>query len=96
MRPHEALKNRTTAEIAEIKFPYRNWQDIVAKKQLITPRQTSATSAIRISEFPRYTNSGFRTVPKRSKRLKRQNDKFKGYQYHYRELGKYHVPTTLE
>jgi putative transposase len=53
LRPHEALNGKTPAEVAGIKFPYRNWQDIVAGQRLITPKQISATSTIVIPELPR-------------------------------------------
>lgn len=75
IRPHEALKNKTPAEIAGIKFPHRHWQDIVAKKQPVTPRQVSATSATRIPEIPRYTYSGFRIAQRKPKRAKRRQAK---------------------
>jgi hypothetical protein len=31
LRAHEALKGKTPAEKAGIKFPYRNWLDVVDK-----------------------------------------------------------------
>lgn len=34
-RPHEALKNKTPAEVAGIKFPFRNWKDIVRDPKLV-------------------------------------------------------------
>jgi len=53
LRPHEALKGKTPAEIAGVKFPYRNWQDIVAKREVITPAKTSVTSTLVIPKLPR-------------------------------------------
>ena len=29
LRPHESLNNRTPAEVAGIKLPYRNWIDVI-------------------------------------------------------------------
>ena len=72
IRPHEALGDKTPAEVAGIRFPYRNWQDIVAKRQPVTPRQISATSAIRIPEMPRYTNYGFKIAQRKPKRVRNQ------------------------
>lgn len=51
LRPHEALKGKTPAEVAGVKYPYRNWQEIVAKREVITPAKVSATSTIIIPEL---------------------------------------------
>lgn len=51
LRPHEALKGKTPAEAAGVKYPYRNWQEIVAKREVITPAKVSATSTIIIPEL---------------------------------------------
>ncbi|MFC1966351.1 IS6 family transposase [Chloroflexota bacterium] len=53
LRPHESLEDETPAKVAGISIPYRNWQDIVSNRRIITPSQTSATSAVRIPELPR-------------------------------------------
>lgn len=44
IRPHESLDDKTPAEVAGVNYPYRNWQDIVAKRRIITAKQTTATS----------------------------------------------------
>ena len=67
LRPHESLDGKTPAQMAGVKYPYRNWQDIVAKQRLITPKQTSATSTIFIPELPRKHKP-----VRRVRRLKRQ------------------------
>lgn len=51
LRPHEALKGKTPAEVAGIKYPYRNWQEVVAKREVITPAKVSATSTMIIPEL---------------------------------------------
>ena len=51
LRPHEALKGKTPAEAAGVNYPYRNWQEIVAKREVITPAKVSATSTIIIPEL---------------------------------------------
>lgn len=51
LRPHEALKGKTPAEMAGVKYPYRNWQEIVAKREVITPAKVSATSTFIIPEL---------------------------------------------
>jgi len=73
IRPHDTL-SKTPAEAAGVKFPYRNWQEIVSKGQPITPRQTSSTGSIRIpdiSDLPSHTKAGFRIVRRKPKRAKR-------------------------
>ena len=51
LRPHEALKGKTPAEVAGVKYPYRNWQEVVAKREVITPAKVSVTSTIIIPEL---------------------------------------------
>ena len=51
VRPHEALQDKTPAQIAGVKYPYRNWQDIVAKRKIVTPSQTSATSTVYLPDI---------------------------------------------
>src|SRR4030042_669204 len=51
LRPHEALQGKTPAEVAGVKYPYRNWQEVVAKREVITPAKVSATSTIVIPEL---------------------------------------------
>lgn len=67
LRPHESLNGKTPAQVAGVRFPYRNWQDIVAKRRIVTPKQTSATSTITITELPTYPHSAkrsFKITPK--------------------------------
>jgi len=72
LRPHEALKGKTPAEVAGLNYPYRNWQEIVAKREVITPAKVSATSTIIIPEFPRPERV---MVRKRLGKLRRQREK---------------------
>lgn len=51
LRPHEALKGKTPAEAAGVEYPYRSWQEIVAKREVTTPAKVSATSTIIIPEL---------------------------------------------
>lgn len=50
MRKHETL-GKTPAEASGIKFPYKNWQEVVSDKKSVTPSQTSVTSRVIIPEF---------------------------------------------
>ena len=52
LRPHESLSGRTPAQFAGVKYPYRNWQDIVAGKQIETASLANATSYADIPELP--------------------------------------------
>ncbi len=52
LRPHESLENKTPAQEAGVKYPYRNWQDIVAGKRIETASQANATSMTTIPELP--------------------------------------------
>jgi len=51
LRPHESLEGKTPAEVAGVKYPYRNWQEVVAKREVITPAKVSTTSTIIIPEL---------------------------------------------
>jgi putative transposase len=73
-RPHESLGGKTPAEMAGIKFPYRNWKDIVTKDSVVasehSPKPIDPTIFERFERGePSYTPSGFRLVPSRARRL---------------------------
>jgi len=73
LRPHEALNNKTPAQVAGVRFPYRNWKDIVAERKTITPKQISATSTLVIPELakpPKRTLVKKRIVKRRRHREK--------------------------
>ncbi|MFC2060300.1 IS6 family transposase [Chloroflexota bacterium] len=79
LRPHESLRGSTPAKVAGVKYPYRNWQDIVAGGQVGTISQANATSYMPVPELPegvKYTILRKRIIkrPKRKKRAgKREN-----------------------
>lgn len=52
LRPHESLKGKTPAQVSGVKYPYRNWQDIVVGRHIKTISQANAVSATRIPELP--------------------------------------------
>ena len=56
LRPHESLRGRTPAQVAGVKYPYRNWQDIVAGRKIDTVSQANATSMTQIPELPEGIN----------------------------------------
>jgi putative transposase len=68
LRPHEALNGKTPAQVAGVIYPYRNWQDIVARRKPITLKQTSATSTINIPTLPRKRKPIRRTKRSRKQR----------------------------
>jgi len=45
-RPHESLNDKTPAEVAGIKFPFKNWLDVVKSQ---SPVQQKANEPIRVS-----------------------------------------------
>jgi len=51
-RPHEALKDKTPAEKAEIKFPYRNWLDIVKRPAQAKPKLRLVDVLDDVDPFP--------------------------------------------
>jgi len=73
LRPHEALQGKTPAQVAGVKYPYKNWQDIVAKREAITPAKVSATSTLIIPELPK--RHKHIVVRKRLSKLRRCRDK---------------------
>ena len=57
-RPHTALKDRTPASVAGIRFPFRNWKDVVEQPYEITARIPLKRKT------PRVTKSTPRITPK--------------------------------
>jgi putative transposase len=51
LRPHESLGGKTPAEAAGIKYPYHNWEGVVARREVITAAKVSTTSAIIVPEL---------------------------------------------
>ena len=79
LRPHESLKGRTPAQVSGAKYPYKNWQDIVAGRRIDTISQANATSMTQIPELPegvRYTVLRRRVIkrPRRKKRVGNQEN----------------------
>jgi len=56
LRPHESLRGKTPAQVSGVKYPYRNWQDIVAGRKITTISQANATSYTDIPELPEGAN----------------------------------------
>jgi putative transposase len=73
LRPHESLKGKTPAQVSGVKYPYYNWQDIVAGRRIDTVSQANATSYTDISELPKGVKYQIlrRRIVKRPKRKKR-------------------------
>ncbi len=46
-RPHMSLKDKTPAEVAGIKFPYRNWRDIVEKPSVLNVRRRTPRKRVK-------------------------------------------------
>jgi putative transposase len=74
LRPHESLGGKTPAQIAGVKYPYLNWQDIVAGRKIETISQANATSYTAVPELPRGTKYMIlrRRITKRPKRQKQK------------------------
>ena len=63
-RPHESLKDKTPAEAAGIKFPFRHWKDIVRRPPVITIKKVETKEKpITISPKMRFRGIGSR-LPK--------------------------------
>ena len=80
LRPHESSRGRTPAQVAGVKYPYRNWQDIVAGKQIVAISQANATSMTQIPELPegvKYVILRKRTIkrPRRPRRARHSREK---------------------
>jgi transposase-like protein len=52
-RPHMSLKNRTPAQMAGIRFPFRNWKDITEQPYEVTARIPIRTATIAKREQPK-------------------------------------------
>jgi putative transposase len=72
LRPHESLDGKTPAQTAGVNFPYRNWQDIIAGRRTVTPKQTSVTSAIPTPTLPSLSYKVIKKIG-RGKRLQKKH-----------------------
>jgi len=67
LRPHESLQDKTPAEVAGIKYPYKNWADIIRKhkpsKRIIIEHQSREDLRLERARI---------AVPKRSLRISPQ------------------------
>ncbi len=77
LRPHESLRGKTPAEVSGVKYPYRNWQDIVAGRRIDTVSQANATSVLEVPELPKGTRYMVvrKRITKRPKRKRQTNKK---------------------
>jgi len=74
LRPHESLRGKTPAQVAGVKYPYKNWQDIVAGRRIDTVSQANATSMTQIPELPeevKYTILRKRNIKRPKRKRKR-------------------------
>jgi transposase-like protein len=74
-RPHEALGDRTPAEKAGIKFPYKNWRDVVQVPQLVI-----GTEKVRFSAFkePKIRARTSPPMPRTTRRRMSRGDLYVG------------------
>lgn len=70
-RPHESL-GKTPAEAAGIKFPYKNWQDVVTMGGSAALGGRKPAAVVPVMQYPRYTKDGYRIAPKRRKPFREQ------------------------
>lgn len=74
LRPHESLGDRTPAEASGIKFPHKNWLDIVRNQSPLA--NVKADTPITITRYSRYAEPS--TKPKKRKKYgKRTKSKSK-------------------
>jgi len=78
-RPHESLGDKTPAEAAGVKFPYRNWKDVIREPEMVVRRIEVSEEPIKIK--PRLTVSLVdkpTNVRQTSKRRKPRGDIYEG------------------
>lgn len=68
LRPHESLNDKTPAEVAQIKFPYRNWLDLIRANTEQTPQVTKLEDYQKIIPVLRI-KPGFKSKPKPRPRI---------------------------
>jgi len=71
LRPHESLKDRTPAEVANIDFPYRSWLDVIKSKIPKPPPKPDRKLTIEEMRHP-FKNYRKRPKPKARKRQGRR------------------------
>jgi transposase-like protein len=70
-RPHESLEDKTPAEAGEIKFPYKNWLDVIEGQRVVGQQEVETEPEVETSEqkverfrHPTYQLSAKRKVKK--------------------------------
>jgi len=73
-RPHESLNGRTPAEKAKLKYPYKNWKDVI---ETLRPKVNPTIEKIRTIEDAKYPFKPYRkrSKPKDKKRINQRSKK---------------------
>lgn len=71
-RPHMSLKDRTPAQVAGIKFPFRNWKDVTEQPYEKTARITLKEYVPILGDLPRH-----RKITRHKKTIKEKTSQHK-------------------
>jgi len=66
IRPHEALDNHTPADKAGIKYPYKNWQDIIQSPYTLNAIVKPTTRKMKLDKEPKFKRPSER-IPQKPK-----------------------------
>ena len=74
-RPHESLGNKTPAEVAGVKFPYKNWLDVIEGQRLVaTPEPENVLDLSTEEQLEYYRHPTYKTHAKRKIRHVSRNN----------------------
>jgi transposase-like protein len=68
-RPHESLDDKSPAEEAKIKFPFKNWLDVIESQRIILTQESEPTSYKEKREFYKHPTFKHR-IKQKVKRIK--------------------------
>ncbi len=78
-RPHESLKDKTPAEAAGVKFPYRHWKDIIREPKLEVRRVEVTETPIKGPSRPRPIVASVAQTAKPKRRSRARGDIYEGH-----------------
>lgn len=64
-RTHESLRDKTPAEAAEIKFPFKNWLDVIESQRLVIKPGSTATGAVPAEQIEQHKHPTYKAALKR-------------------------------
>ena len=72
-RPHESLSDKTPAEVAGVRFPFKNWLDVIESQRLVIKPETEASEASPREQIEAYRHPTYKIQRKRKNKNKQES-----------------------